>query len=152
VIYYTWSSFNRDCKLLVQQLKEAYFVSKDPVARSIFPQLKSITAIAVGGLCLGAKLRNLLNLPLIIISSSSYEGKKRKRRFTFSYLNQITGPTLLVDEVVDSGRTMKKIKQYLQSLGVEVITATLFCNKNSEFKPDFYCHITTGWVIMPWER
>ena len=141
-INYSWSSFDRDVNLLVQLLKQTSF------------KPKTIVAIAVGGLCLGAKLRNILKAPLTIISTALYKEAQRKSVLTLnaSYTVPLRNPILLCDEIVDTGTTLKAVKKHLELGGLEVKTATLFYKISSSIKPDYYIHQTNKWVVMPWEK
>jgi hypoxanthine phosphoribosyltransferase len=57
---------------------------------------------------------------------------------------------LVVDEIVDSGRSLQLVVSHLMQRGArEVKTATMFCKPRSAFKPD-YCE-TEHWVVFPWE-
>ena len=52
--------------------------------------------------------------------------------------------TIIVDDIADTGVTLKKC-------GNLYATATLFYKPRSEFVPDFYVEETTRWVVFPWE-
>ena len=59
---------------------------------------------------------------------------------------------LLFDDVVDSGETFIKAKEYLNLLGAKsVATASLCYKPRSKFIPDFYAFNTTSWVVFPHE-
>ena len=59
---------------------------------------------------------------------------------------------LLFDDVVDSGNTLVKAKEYLEFLGAkEVTTATLCFKPRSCFCPDYYAFSTASWVVFPHE-
>jgi len=59
---------------------------------------------------------------------------------------------LLVDDISDTGKTLKFAQTYLQEQGTtEIRTATLYFKSQSITKPDFYEKKTNNWVIFPWE-
>ncbi len=59
---------------------------------------------------------------------------------------------LVVDEVADSGKTLKLIVSHLKASGAgEVKTATLFYKSHSLFKPDFFERETSNWIVFPWD-
>jgi hypothetical protein len=59
---------------------------------------------------------------------------------------------LVVDEVADSGRTLRIVVAHLKAKAArEVQTATLYYKSHSIFKPDYYERETGCWVIFPWE-
>jgi hypothetical protein len=60
---------------------------------------------------------------------------------------------LVVDDVSDTGESLKVIMQHLQENGVDQVrTATIFYKPHSVFKPDYYSKETSAWIIFPWER
>jgi uncharacterized protein len=59
---------------------------------------------------------------------------------------------LLVDDIVDSGKSLRLAKQYLVSQGaVEVKTATLYMKPESVVTPDYFGKQTACWVVFPWD-
>jgi uncharacterized protein len=59
---------------------------------------------------------------------------------------------LLVDEIVDSGQSLKLIIDHINQQGAsEVKTATLYYKPSSVIKPDYYENETLNWIIFPWE-
>ena len=59
---------------------------------------------------------------------------------------------LLVDDIADSGESLKLAETYLQQQGTsEVKTATLYLKTKSITTPDFYEKQTTNWVMFPWD-
>lgn len=59
---------------------------------------------------------------------------------------------LVVDDVVDTGRSLKLVFDTLSRQAKEVKTAALYYKPWSTFRPDFYARETEAWVIFPWER
>lgn len=93
--------------------------------------LKNIFGIPRGGLMVGVRLSHLLNLPIILD------------------VKDITEMTLVVDDISDSGKTLKALQTKIGNLPVTV--ATLFCKRESTFIPAFFCREKTKWVVFPWE-
>ena len=91
----------------------------------------SVIGIPRGGLVIAVRLSHLLNLDLI--TNSEY----------------ITPHTLMVDDIADSGKTMKKYKNMFPMCA----TATLFYNPESCFEPDFWVgkQDYASWITFPWE-
>jgi hypoxanthine phosphoribosyltransferase len=59
---------------------------------------------------------------------------------------------LLVDDIADSGESLKLAKTHLQQqCASEVKTATLYQKPQSITTPDFYEKQTTNWVVFPWD-
>lgn len=60
---------------------------------------------------------------------------------------------LLVDDVADTGKTLKLVHDKLIEDGAEnVKVATLYYKPWSVFRPDFYMVETNAWIVFPWER
>jgi len=59
---------------------------------------------------------------------------------------------LVVDDISDTGRSLKLAQKYLQEQGaLEIRIATLYIKPQSITKPDFYEKQTCNWVVFPWE-
>ena len=62
------------------------------------------------------------------------------------------GKVLVVDDITDTGESLKISVEYLKSLNPSAIkTATLMHLNNSKFTPDFYGSMENwAWIIFPW--
>ncbi|MEM2202314.1 MAG: phosphoribosyltransferase [Candidatus Bathyarchaeia archaeon] len=59
---------------------------------------------------------------------------------------------LVVDEVADTGKSLKLIKEHLHKKGaVEVRIAAVYLKPWSIIKPDYYARETNRWIVFPWE-
>ena len=58
---------------------------------------------------------------------------------------------LVVDDIVDTGESLRLVCDELTKEGGEVLTATLYHKPWSCFKPDYYFEDVDSWVIFPWE-
>ena len=59
---------------------------------------------------------------------------------------------LVVDDVADSGKSLKLVKTYICQLGaMETRAATIYYKPWSVVKPDYYVRETKRWVVFPWE-
>jgi len=65
---------------------------------------------------------------------------------------EIKGKCLVVDDIWDSGMTMRAVLEYLK--GKDITTATLYWNGKIKDRPDYYCHETKcyEWISFPWEK
>lgn len=60
---------------------------------------------------------------------------------------------LVVDDVTDTGKSLRLVKSYLQELGAaDVKTATLYHKPWSTITPDYYEKKTNHWIVFPWKR
>ena len=91
-------------------------------------RFKNIYGLPRGGLPLAVSLSHGLGLPLI------WDKEK------------ISGKTLIVDDIADTGKTLKRL------LGKKKVTVvTIYLDKQSVFMPDLYCRLKDGWIVFPWE-
>jgi hypothetical protein len=59
---------------------------------------------------------------------------------------------LLIDDISDTGKSLKLAKTHLQHQGaIEIKTATLYVKPQSVTTPDFYEKQTTDWIVFPWD-
>lgn len=59
---------------------------------------------------------------------------------------------LIVDDVVDSGRTLEIVTEQVRLRGAKnVKSAVLYYKPKSIIKPDYFVHETVEWVVFPWE-
>lgn len=87
-------------------------------------QITSITGIKRGGLIPAVMISHKLNIP---------------------YVDRINKDTLVVDDICDTGETLKK--------SIAMYTATLHYKPTAGFTPDFYAkEVGTEWLVYPWER
>lgn len=85
---------------------------------------KSITGIKRGGL-----------IPAVMIS----------HKLSIPYVDRINKDTLVVDDICDTGETLKR--------SIAMYTATLHYKPTAIFTPDFYAkEVGTEWIVYPWER
>ena len=57
---------------------------------------------------------------------------------------------LLVDDVSDSGRTLKLAVELLGSMGADVRSVTLYVKPRTIFEPDYCWRTTDRWIVFPW--
>jgi|SRR3989338_3286813 len=118
-----------------------------------------VVGIAFGGLIPLYFLAKKLNIECALtVSASSYEKDKQKGLY-ITYLPEIDlrgKKILLVDEIVESGDTLKTICDIMLTqyrIG-ELKTAVLAVNTNKcRWHPDFHAIAVDGeWVVFPWEK
>jgi len=118
-------------------------------------QFDEIIAISRGGLTLGRLLSDLLQLPMATFAVQSYTDiqKSGELSVTQELVEPIGGKKiLLVDDVSDTGRTLKRAVSYLKKFKPkEITTVTMYYKPQSVFRPDYYVAQTTDWIIFPYE-
>lgn len=93
----------------------------------------NVYGIPRGGLVVAVKISHLLDIPMIF------------------GINDISIGTLVVDDIVDKGNTLIKIKKLINI--PNLATASLYLGSESLIQPDFFVNmkIKESWVVFPWE-
>jgi len=114
-----------------------------------------IVAISRGGLVVARILSDFLQLPISHMTIVAYQeiGESNKPLITEGISVGVAGnKLLLVDEIVDKGRTLIRAKNYLANFGPKSIYAAVPIVKPlAQIKPDFSVYETDKWVIFPYE-
>lgn len=141
--YYSYENFQYDTNKLLKQVK-----TFEPEA---------IVCIARGGLSLahtiseGLKLRDVQTL-----RTELYDGScKRENISCFGSCSfKDKKRVLVLDDIADSGETLKKIMNYLEDEfnDIEFKSATLFYKKSSIYEPHFWINEATQWIDFFWEK
>lgn len=117
--------------------------------------LDQIVAISRGGLTLGHLFSDLMRIPIDTIAIQSYTDiqTQGELRITEELRTPIAGKRIiLVDDVADSGATLKRAIHYLETFHpASVLTVTMFYKPRSTFRPDFFAKKTTKWILFPYE-
>ena len=123
-----------------------------------------IVCLAKGGLRVGDILARIYDVPLAILATSSYGGVNNQVRGSITISRDLTMTTanlgshiLLVDDLVDSGITLKKTLVWLdRKYGFyieEVRTAVIWYKECSVIAPDYYVDYLADnpWIHQPFE-
>jgi len=112
----TWDNYYASCYRIY-----TYFLDKD---------IQAIYGIPRGGLIPAVILSHLFDKPLLLKIKKTYDPSK----------------ILIVDDIVDTGKTIKK---YVKK---GFLTTAIIININRcKVKPDFYPNETNIWVKFPYE-
>ena len=57
---------------------------------------------------------------------------------------------LIVDDVVDSGRTLALVLELLRGFEADVRSAVLYAKPTTVINPDFVWKATDKWIVFPW--
>lgn len=117
--------------------------------------IDAVLGITRGGLIPAVILSQQLEVPLIPISYSSSEGKGEYKGYKNSLPFVEARRILVVDDICDSGHTMKEVYDHYVPRNEKVMTLALYYKESSCYKPDYYQWYLTqdsGWVVFPWEK
>jgi len=141
--YYSYEDFKVDTNKLIKQA--------EPFDAEV------IVGIARGGLMLahamseGLDIRNVQSL-----RTELYDDTKKRDTLTIHNSCTFEGvkKVLVVDDISDSGETLKAIMEELETKykDIEFKSATLFYKKTSLHQPDFWINKATEWIEFFWEK
>jgi len=126
-------------------------------------QFDTILCLARGGMRPGDILSRIFDKPLAIMSTSSYradagtvQGKLDIARFITTPKGEIAGKVLLVDDLADSGLTLKAVINQLRNNYppiTELRSAVIWTKAISIFTPDYCVDYlpTNPWIHQPFE-
>lgn len=101
--------------------------------------IDAVVAPVRGGLMFGVIASHKLNVPMSAVAYSSKVGAGDDKNHENVLPMAEYGQTiLLVDDIIDTGHTMKEIAEHYTSKGVKVITAAFHFKEGAVFHPDLY--------------
>ncbi|WIY81819.1 phosphoribosyltransferase [Propionimicrobium sp. PCR01-08-3] len=141
----TWEGFGAGSRELAQEIADSDF---DP---------EVIIGVARGGMipagaltyALGVKLTDAINVEFytdvaetlpdpVLLAPMLDTDSIRDRRI------------LVVDDVVDSGRTLALVLKLLRGFGAEVRSAVIYAKPTTIVEPDYVWKRTAKWIAFPW--
>ena len=123
-----------------------------------------VLCLARGGMRPGDIFSRIFDVPLAILSTSSYreeEGTVRGNLDIAKYITMtrgsLSGRVLLVDDLVDSGVTLEQVQTHLRAnfpAVTEVKSAVIWVKACSSVRPDFYLQYleSNPWIHQPFEE
>ena len=150
-LHVTWDQYHGLIEKLAKQIDDSGW------------QFNSLICIARGGLRVGDVLSRIFDMPLAILSTSSYTEKAGTIRGELMIADQMTMASgklgdrvLLVDDLVDSGVTLEAVTRTLPQRYPQITalrTAVLWYKACSVFKPDYFTEYLPDnpWIHQPFE-
>jgi uncharacterized protein len=151
-LYVSWTEYHQKNEHLAAKIHQSGW------------EFDQILCLARGGLRVGDILSRIFDCPLAILSTSSYHGTGKQSRSSLIFSRDLTMTTpnlgsrlLLVDDLVDSGESLKRTLVWLdRHYGFyidEVRTAVLWYKACSVVKPDYYVDYLSDnpWIHQPFE-
>lgn len=137
--YVTWDEIQFLCRALAERIHGEH------------PDITRILAITRGGLFPAGILARELNIKCIeTVGIESYADKEQGQiRLLKQFSNDFTENVLVVDDLADTGNTLKYLKKSLKN----PIVATLFVKPEGKYLVDFYAEEVpqSTWVRFPWD-
>jgi hypothetical protein len=152
-LYISWADYHQKIELLAAKIYQSNW------------SFNQIVCLAKGGLRVGDILARIYDIPLAILATASYGGVNNQERGRITFSRDLTMTTanlgshvLLVDDLVDSGVTLKKaiiwLDRHYGFYVEEVRTAVLWYKNCSVIAPDYYVDYLPDnpWIHQPFER
>jgi hypoxanthine phosphoribosyltransferase len=122
-----------------------------------------ILCLARGGMRPGDVLSRVFDKPLAIMSTSSYraeggtiQGRLDMAKYITMPRGDLGGRVLLVDDLADSGMTLKAVVERLRSMPAitELRSAVIWTKGVSTYTPDYFVEQlpTSPWIHQPFEE
>ena len=99
----------------------------------------AVYALPRGGLPIAVHISHHLNIPLI----------NNLTQFNSEFKD---GKLLVVDDIVDTGKTYDRFIEIAGLMNIDFYTATLYYKPGSEYLPDLFLLQTNDWIVFPWEK
>jgi hypoxanthine phosphoribosyltransferase len=149
-LYVSWDEYHQLIERLAMKVHESGW------------QFDQILCLARGGLRPGDVLSRVFDIPLAIMSTSSYraeagtiQGRLDMAKYITMPKGELAGRVLLVDDLSDSGETLKAVVDRLRGMPQisELRSAVLWTKAASCYVPDYYVEMlpTSPWIHQPFE-
>jgi hypoxanthine phosphoribosyltransferase len=150
-LYVSWDDYHLLIERLAIQVHESGW------------QFDQILCLARGGLRPGDVMSRVFDKPLAIMSTSSYraeagtiQGRLDMAKYITMPKGELAGRVLLVDDLSDSGETLKAVVDRLRGLPQiqELRSAVIWTKAVSSYMPDYYVEMlaTSPWIHQPFEE
>jgi hypothetical protein len=152
-LYISWSEYHQKIEQLAIKIDQSGW------------EFNQILCLARGGLRVGDILSRLFRQPLAILATASYGGAEGRIQEALTIAPHLTmtgdrlgSHLLLVDDLVDSGITLKVVPDWLQQHYstdiVEIRTAVIWYKSCSTVVPDYYVDYLPDnpWIHQPFEH
>jgi len=138
--YYGYDKYLADIKLLTSKISGDF---------------DAIIAIARGGLTLGHMLGEYYDIrEVYAINTIGYDDTQKRSEIELFNIPKIKDAknVLIVDDIVDSGETLKLVLEHLSRLYPECSfkSVALFYKPTAVIEPDWYAQTTEEWIDFFW--
>ena len=146
----TWDEVDRLIDHLIPQFRREY---------------TAMVMITRGGIIPGGLLADAMNITHILTAAVDFPAQSESRKsalmawpefIQFPADDKLSGrPTLIVDDVWGSGRTITAVKNRVSAAGGFPETCVLHFNPYRSLfgsvRPDYYAAVTDAFIVYPWE-
>lgn len=150
-LWVSWDQYHRDIEALALLVHESGW------------RFDQVLCLARGGLRPGDVFSRVFDVPLAILSTSSYRAAKGTVQGDIeisSHISSTSGPlagrVLLIDDLADSGVTLQAVCRQLADMPAvtELKTAVIWYKACSVFRPDYFLHhlADSPWIHQPFEE
>lgn len=143
--YLHWSKVDEAIWTLVDYVRKDYKVDL-------------IVGIARGGLIPAVRISHIMdNILMRVMDVKFYTDIGKHTEYpevTVPLTESVEGKNvLIVDDVADTGKTLKVVKDYIIEKGAADARIAVIAKKpHSIIDPDYYVFETDQWIIFPWEK
>ena len=153
-LYVSWNDYHHAIERLALKVHESGF------------RFNQIICLARGGLRVGDVLSRIFNRPLGVLATQSYfsdasktadiQGELTIGQHMAKVNERLGDRVLLVDDLVDSGKTMQEVMEHLRQRYpgiIEVRSAVIWKKGCSVFTPDYWADDLphNPWIHQPFE-
>lgn len=151
-LWVSWDDYNRSVLELARMIYESGW------------EFDQVLCLARGGLRPGDVFSRVFDVPLAILSTSSYreesgtvQGKLDIAKHITMTKGALSGKVLLLDDLVDSGVTLENVQRHLKEnfpAVTEVRSAVIWCKACSSVRPDYFLQYLPNnpWIHQPFEE
>ena len=141
--YYSYENFKNDTLVLIEKVRHF--------------EAEAIVAVARGGLTLSHAVAEGLDIRQVqSVRTELYDKTQKRDSLNIFDTCELQGikKVLVVDDISDSGDTLKAVMGYLKNkyADIEFKSATLFYKKTSVYEPHFWINEANEWIDFFWER
>ena len=150
-LYVSWDEYHRQIERLALKVAHGGW------------EFDQILCLARGGMRPGDVLSRIFDKPLAIMSTSSYraeagtiQGRLDLAKYITLPKGELAGRVLLVDDLADSGVTLRAVVERLRSMPAisELRTAVIWVKGVSSYVPEYFVETlpTSPWIHQPFEE
>ena len=136
-LYYDWRDYETD----IRQVRDFEF--------------DHVVGIYRGSLLMAVHISNVFDVPMSIVGLQTRDGED-KEPYMIKAINHIYRgfpgkKILIVDDIYDTGLTMKKVIRYLTHYSVDRIQGFCLFGKKNNFNVSYANEHDGSWIVFPWE-